>query len=88
MQRAEKRQMLRRRVLLPATIQFEDKNSVLSCTVKELSPDGARLKMASTCGVPERFALFIPALDEHLPCRIAWSTMQELGVAFVNPRAA
>jgi hypothetical protein len=78
----ERRLLPRHKTLLAGSIHFTDKQSVLDCLVRELGEDGARLRLPSTFGVPEVFDLDIPQLQLSRRCRVAWSTMQEIGVAF------
>ena len=78
----EQKQNPRKRVLFPAKIYFNNKQSVFDCTVTDLSGAGAHLKMISTLGVPDIFTLFIPSTDERFTCRVVWSNMKEVGVSF------
>ncbi len=72
----------RRHMLLPAKILFNDRQSVIDCTIKNLSSGGALLNVASRLGIPDHFTLDIPRLEERHPCRIVWSNMFEIGVSF------
>jgi hypothetical protein len=78
----EKRQEARRRAMLGAKIIFNDGQSVFDCELKDISPSGAHLKMASTLGVPHIFTLFVPQTGRKEQCWLVWSDMKELGVSF------
>lgn len=54
----EKRKAQRRRVLKDGKIVFADGKCLLDCTIRDVSDTGARLLIATTVGVPERFHLY------------------------------
>jgi hypothetical protein len=78
----EKRHAARRRTLLTGSIRSLDKRSAFDCTVRNLTPQGARLRLPSTIGVPAQFDLLIPSLGQQHRCHIQWAELHELGVAF------
>lgn len=73
-----------RRLLLGAKIIFNNRNSIFDCMVRQLSADGAELRMKSTLGVPEMFQLVVQPHGEKFECEITWRTQTEIGVAFVR----
>jgi PilZ domain len=73
-----------RRMLLGAKIIFNDRSSIFDCTVRNLSADGAELRMPSTLGVPDVFKLVVKPYEDKFDCVIAWRTETELGVTFRN----
>ena len=77
----ESRNAPRHRTLKGARIVINDGFSTFACTVRNLSGTGARLKVASIIGIPERFDL---AFDDgqRFSCEVAWKTETELGVHF------
>jgi len=77
----EKRQIQRRRTLRGGRIVFNLGRSTIDCTVRNVSPRGAKLQVASSVGIPETFTL---KLDEGTSqhCRVVWRTLKEIGVAF------
>ena len=62
-------------------IVFNAGRSTIDCTVRNLSPRGAKLQVTSVIGIPDTFDLL---LDGHArqPCRVAWRSLKELGVSF------
>ena len=56
--------------------------SPIKCRMVDASPMGARLKVASVLGIPERFDLKILDSRKVLSSRVVWKQPQELGVAF------
>jgi hypothetical protein len=76
----EKRATRRHKVLKGATIAF-DGNGV-ACTVRNLSPHGAALDLASSVILPASFMLLIEADQFIRRCHPVWSHEKRIGVAF------
>lgn len=74
----------RHRVLKAATIEFG--GGVIDCTIRNLSDAGAALDVASPVGIPDRFALILPADGRRLPCHVVWRKEKRIGVAFDQDR--
>ena len=55
----ERRHSPRRRTLKEGRIFFDDKRSVVACTVLNLSDKGANLRLLSVADVPDTFELHI-----------------------------
>lgn len=77
---AEKQQ--RRRVLKAGQILFNGRSSVVDCTVRSLSDEGAGLEVISSRGLPKLFYLIIPADNFDKPCRVVTQTEQKVEIAF------
>lgn len=77
----DNRQAQRRSTLKGGRIVFNAGRSTINCTVRNLSSQGAKLQVASVVGIPDTFDL---VLEGHArqPCRVAWRSLKELGVAF------
>lgn len=73
---------LGRRVLKAGNIVFNGGKSVIDCTVRRLSDEGASLAVISTAGVPERFKLAIEADAFSRSCQIARKAGTEIDVQF------
>ena len=78
----EQRRQNRSRTLKSARILFNDHRSVIDCTVRNLSPTGACLNVASALGIPERFDVMFDADQSVRPCRMVWHKEKQLGVEF------
>ncbi|MGV8832392.1 MAG: PilZ domain-containing protein [Devosia sp.] len=78
----ERRATIRYRVLKGGHIVINEGFSTFDCTVRNLSAEGARLKVTSIIGIPDSFEL---AMDDgrHFACTVIWRTETELGVSFV-----
>ena len=77
----ERRKALRHRTLKAGSITFNRASSI-DCRVRNLSPAGALLEVASQVGIPEEFVLVIESDHARHPCRVIWRTATRLGVAF------
>lgn len=73
---------LGRRVLKAGNIVFNGGKSVIDCTVRRLSDEGASLAVISTAGVPERFKLAIEADAFSRTCQVARKAGTEIDVQF------
>ena len=78
--RIEKRSAPRYRVLKGATIAFGGNG--VECTVRNLSPNGAGIEVASPAGLPPSFMLVIEADQFIRRCRPVWCSDRRIGVAF------
>jgi hypothetical protein len=80
----ERRNMSRRRVLKGGKIVFNDRNSTIDCTVRNLSEGGALLLVETVIGIPDQFDLRISDGATHA-CRVVRRTPTQIGVEFVDP---
>ena len=79
----ERRKTLRRRTLKGGSIVF-NRAGAIDCRVRNLSPQGACLEVASQVGVPNEFTLVIEADHFKQPCHVIWRAETRLGVAFTD----
>jgi PilZ domain len=79
---AERRAVKRTRVSRNAKIIVPRRSPVIFCTVENITSRGARLKLASTFGVPETFDLTFEHGRTRRSCHVIWRTRDKLGVAF------
>ncbi|WP_281180583.1 PilZ domain-containing protein [Devosia elaeis] len=77
-----KRSSARRRVLKQARMSFNGGRSTIDCVLRNLSDTGARLKVTSPLGVPDRFELVLLTDKRTLACRVVWRSAEEIGVVF------
>lgn len=78
---AERRKQPRHRTLKSGSITF-NRAGAIDCKVRNLSPAGASLEVASQVGIPEEFVLVIELDHLRTSCRVIWRTATRLGVAF------
>ena len=60
--------------------------SVMSCTVRNISPEGAAIDIENPAFVPERFRLVVARDSSVHECRIAWIQHKRIGITFVAAR--
>ena len=78
----ERRASHRSRTFRGGKILFNDRRSVLDCTIRNLSPEGACLQVESLVGVPAAFDLLIDGEEAPRPCRLVWQSHDRAGVEF------
>jgi hypothetical protein len=76
----ETRRAPRHRVLKAGTIEFG--GGAIDCTVRNLSSTGAALQVSNQIGIPEKFALVVPADGMHRSCHVVWRKENRIGVIF------
>jgi hypothetical protein len=77
----ERRKVPRLPALKAGRIVFNKRSSVIDCTVRNLSPRGALLRVGGPLGIPEKFDLELGSSGTH-PCRVIWRNARLLGVSF------
>jgi PilZ domain-containing protein len=80
----ERRRSLRQPRLNGAMIVFNGDLSTIACVVRDLSPQGARLIVASPIGIPERVDLRIDQTGVCHPSKVAWKSAHRIGVKFLD----
>ena len=61
-----------------------DSGGVIDCTIRDRSASGARLKVVSVVGIPDRFVLSIGAGTERYIAVVEWRKQGELGVQLTS----
>ena len=64
---------------------FNANNSIIDCTMRDLSLGGARLSCGQAVLLPETFVLVFMAEREMRDVRVAWRKFNEVGVQFMSP---
>ncbi|WP_370640704.1 PilZ domain-containing protein [Xanthobacter sp. NFH-44] len=78
----ERRTTRRRRTLLTGKIILNQRSSVISCVVRNLSDTGACLEVPAALNLPDAFELKIEPGGACSQCRIVWRSATRIGVAF------
>jgi hypothetical protein len=76
------RKVQRRPTLKGGRIVFNRDQSTFDCTVRNLSPEGAKLQVGSSIGIPDSFDLMLPNTARQA-CTVVWRKQREIGVQFV-----
>lgn len=79
---ADLRTSPRRRTLLGARIEFNNRSSTMNCVVRDLSDTGARLALASAAQLPEQFDLVVEPQNRKYRATVKWKRLALVGVAF------
>jgi hypothetical protein len=74
----------RQATLLPARIIAEGRS--LDCAVRDVSPGGARLRVADPKVVPAEFQLVFQQTGEFRRAKVRWRRAQHIGVSFLEDR--
>jgi len=80
----EPRMTARRRMLKGGMVCFNDRHSTLPCAVRDLSDQGARLRLSGSIDAPDTFELFIELDGVWVDCEVIWRSNDEIGVAFCS----
>jgi hypothetical protein len=83
----ERRRQQRHRTLKSGHIAF-NRAGTIDCRVRNLSPIGACLEVASQVGIPDEFVLLIDSDRLKQVCRVIWRKPNQLGVEFAGAMAA
>src|SRR3979409_989650 len=78
-----RRTATRQKALLQGRIYFNNRRMSVDCMIRDLSGEGAKLKIAGAVSVPDAAELYLPARDEDRRIKIQWRHGDEVGVAFV-----
>ena len=78
----ERRKHQRTEVSEPAMVSAG--GSVMSCIVRNISPDGAAIDVENPAFVPARFRLVMESGANVRECRVAWIQDKRIGVSFVS----
>ena len=84
----EARQGERVRALLRARIIFNNRNSTIDCTIKNISSTGAKIELSNCASVPAEFDLEVPQRGRTYRARIVWRDASAVGVTFFEDAAA
>ncbi len=87
MDEKDNRSSQRRRTVLTGRVVFNNRSSVLDCTVRDLSETGARISFAVS-ELPPEFELEIPNKGQRVQARLMWSRGATHGVMFVQDQKA
>ena len=78
----EKRKHPRTEIDEPAYVSSG--GSVMSCTVRNISAEGAAIDVENPVFVPSRFRLVMASNAKVYECRVAWIQRNRIGLNFVD----
>lgn len=80
----QRRAAARQRVFKGARVMLDDR-STLSCTLKDLSDTGAKIRIDNVAGLPPTFRLHFVQENLVREVQVVWKTQNTLGVTFCGP---
>lgn len=80
----ERRKATRSRTLLGGVIAFNQRQSTLTCTVRELTAQGARIVFDGTALLPDVFDLTVTRKETTVRARTVWRGIDTAGIAFIQ----
>jgi two-component system cell cycle response regulator len=81
----ERRNTRRQRVLKDGHIvPLDNTQSIVNCTIRDVSDTGARLKCGDQLSVPRQFLLRIGHEAIMRPTRVVWRRGNEVGITFTG----
>jgi hypothetical protein len=78
----ERRSNRRLESFLRGFVYFDKRRGVMSCLVRDLSNEGARIIFSENVTIPDVVNLHIPQKDQTLRARVQWRRGDEIGLAF------
>jgi len=79
---SERRRARRLKSFLRGFVYFDKRRGVMSCLVRDLSDEGARIIFSETVTIPDVVNLHIPQKDITLRARVTWRRGDEIGLGF------
>ncbi len=83
---AEKRALPRNRVLLAATLVYGEQTFTAACTIRNLTPRGASVRLESALPLPPTVTLIETRTGRAHECNVVWRRGGFLGLAFTRTR--
>lgn len=74
----------RRRMLKAGVIAYSDRHVTISCTVRDISATGARLRVEGSVTAPDTFELAIELDGLEASCQVVWRSGANIGVKFLS----
>jgi hypothetical protein len=85
----ERRNSRRLKSFLRGFVYFDKRRGTMSCLVRDLSGEGARIIFSEAVTIPDMINLHIPQKSQTLRARVTWRRGDEIGLGFsaANPVA-
>ena len=76
----------RLRVLKACTIAYSGRHVTQIAAVRDISEDGARLRVENSASIPDTFELLLDLDGIEADCEVVWRKLKEVGVRFTATR--
>lgn len=80
---ADRRASVRKKVMRPARVYINERQSLIDCTILDLSEGGAKLEFGSRPMLPRTFDLQMQSGSIHR-CEVRWAKDNFFGVRFLG----
>ena len=84
---SERRRTRRLKSFLRGFVYFDKRRGAMSCLVRDLSDEGARIIFSETVTIPDVVNLHIPQKDQTLRAKVTWRRGDEIGLGFASTAA-
>jgi hypothetical protein len=85
---SERRETRRQKSFLRGFVYFDRRRGVMSCLVRDLSDEGARIILSQGVTIPEMINLHIPQREQTFNAQVQWRRGDEIGLAFIEGETA
>ena len=82
---SDRRSQRRSRVLKTGKLIFQHRTIVVDCSVRDLTPEGAHIRMADAHPLPAELELLVPSVRLIYPAKVRWQKGTEAGLSFAGP---
>jgi PilZ domain len=79
---SERRNTRRLKAFLRGFVYFDKRRGALSCLIRDLSDEGARIIFSESVTIPDVVNLHIPQKDQTLKAKVTWRRGDEIGLGF------
>ena len=84
---SERRGNRRHKSFLQGFVYFDKRRGVMSCLVRDLSDEGARIIFSQSVTIPDDVSLHIPQRDKTFTAKVQWRRGDEIGLALIDAEA-
>jgi hypothetical protein len=84
----ERRRSTREPTYLHGVIYFNNGRESLSCVIRDISYEGARIVIFDAISVPDEVELHIPERNRHMHATVRWRHDKKIGLTFSEVRHA
>jgi len=84
---SERRGSRRQKSFLRGFVYFDKRRGVMSCLVRDLAGEGARIIFSETVTIPDVLNLHIPQREQTWRAHVQWRRGDEIGLGFTTATA-
>jgi hypothetical protein len=81
---SERRESRRQKSFLRGFVSFDRRRGVMSCLVRDLSDEGARIILSQGVTIPDMISLYIPQREKTYNAQVQWRRGDEIGLGFIE----